>query len=115
MVLFLWNPPRFALMDETQILYSQNAEDYELGNAIGTINLYFIIYIFFEFLILMIELIGFGSSAIVYIATYVPLGSLVAIKMIELDRFERNQIDELRKEILVMSLCKHENLLQVSG
>jgi hypothetical protein len=34
--------------------------------------------------------------------------------MIELDRFERNQIDELRKEILVMSLCKNENLLQVN-
>ena len=61
------------------------------------------------------NLIGFGSSAIVYIATYKPLKIPVAIKMIELDRFERNQIDELRKEILVMSLCKNENLLQVSS
>lgn len=48
-----------------------------------------------------------------YIATYLPFRTKVAIKMIELDRFERNQIDELRKEILVMNLCHHENLLEV--
>lgn len=40
--------------------------------------------------------IGFGSSAIVYIAKYKPLQKNVAIKMIDLDMFERNQIDELR-------------------
>ena len=33
--------------------------------------------------------------------------------MIDLDRFERNQIDGLRKEIQVMTLCNHENLLHV--
>lgn len=40
--------------------------------------------------------IGFGSSAVVYIALYKPLNKNVAIKMIDLDMFERNQIDELR-------------------
>ncbi|RKP18453.1 kinase-like protein, partial [Rozella allomycis CSF55] len=34
-------------------------------------------------------------------------------KMIDLDSFERNQIDTLRKEIQVMSLCKHPNVLPV--
>ena len=33
--------------------------------------------------------------------------------MIDLDRFERNQIDELHKEIQVMRLCRHPNLLPV--
>lgn len=59
--------------------------------------------------------IGSGSSAVVYIAQYKPSAINVAIKVIELDQFERNQIDELRKELQVMSLCKHENLLNVKG
>lgn len=70
--------------------YSMNAADYSLGPAIG-----------------------FGSSAIVYYANYLPMGTPVAIKMIELDHFERNQIDELRREIQVMTLCRHPNLLRV--
>jgi serine/threonine protein kinase len=40
--------------------------------------------------------IGYGSSAVVYNATYKPKNVRVAIKMIDLDLFERNQIDELR-------------------
>lgn len=71
-------------------VYSMNATDYSLGPAIG-----------------------FGSSAIVYYANYLPTGAPVAIKMIELDHFERNQIDELRREIQVMTLCRHPNLLRV--
>ena len=59
--------------------------------------------------------IGFGSSAIVYIARYKPLNKDIAIKMIDLDMFERNQIDELRREIQIMSLSKHPNLLAVHG
>lgn len=70
--------------------YGQKAEDYTLG-----------------------ETVGFGSSALVYSATHNATGERVAIKMIDLDRFERNQIDELRKEIQVMTLCKHENILNV--
>ncbi|TPX37127.1 hypothetical protein SmJEL517_g00945 [Synchytrium microbalum] len=59
--------------------------------------------------------IGYGSSAVVYMAMYKPLRRHVAIKLIELDQFERNQIEELRKEIQIMSLCKHPNLLRVYG
>ena len=46
-----------------------------------------------------LSFIGYGSSAIVYLAAYKPLHVDVCIKQIDLDQFERNQIDELRKEI----------------
>ncbi|RKO95729.1 hypothetical protein CXG81DRAFT_11078, partial [Caulochytrium protostelioides] len=72
--------------------FSMHPADYEIGPAIG-----------------------YGSSAIVYLSTYLPTGRQVGIKMIDLDQFERNQIDELRKEIQIMSLSKHPNLLPVYG
>ncbi|KAI1317519.1 hypothetical protein EDD11_008326 [Mortierella claussenii] len=59
--------------------------------------------------------IGYGSSAVVYDAYYKPLNRRVAIKVIDLDMFERNQIDELRRETQVMALCKHPNVLRVNG
>jgi len=74
------------------VQYSMNTTDYEIGNPIG-----------------------YGSSAVVYIAKYKPLNKNVAIKMIDLDQFERNQIDELRREIQNMNLCRHPNLLPVFG
>jgi len=74
------------------VQYSMSVSDYEIGNPIG-----------------------YGSSAVVYIAKYKPLNKNVAIKMIDLDMFERNQIDELRKEIQIMNLCRHPNLLPVFG
>jgi len=75
-----------------EVQYSMNTTDYEIGNPIG-----------------------YGSSAVVYIANYKPLNKNVAIKMIDLDQFERNQIDELRREIQNMNLCRHPNLLPVFG
>ncbi|KAG9290338.1 hypothetical protein G9A89_007069 [Geosiphon pyriformis] len=59
--------------------------------------------------------IGYGSSAIVYNAIYIPSSKKVAIKIIDLDYFERNQIDELRRETQLMSLSKHANILGVHG
>ncbi|KAI8078158.1 kinase-like domain-containing protein [Gilbertella persicaria] len=59
--------------------------------------------------------IGYGSSAIVYSATYIPCNKRVAIKIIDLDMFERNQIDELRRETALMALSKHPHILQVYG
>lgn len=59
------------------------------------------------------EAIGYGSSAIVHLATYLPMQTQVAIKIIDLDRFEQNQIDTLRREIQVMRMCRHPNLLGV--
>lgn len=69
---------------------SLNSEDYEMQQAIG-----------------------YGSSATVYAATYRPLGKQVAIKLIDLDLFERNQIDELRRELQIMTLSRHPNVLPV--
>ncbi|CAO3590121.1 unnamed protein product [Absidia cylindrospora] len=57
--------------------------------------------------------IGYGSSAAVHSALYIPRNVRVAIKMIDLDMFERNQIDELRRETALMALSKHENVLPV--
>ncbi|KAM3589417.1 hypothetical protein VKS41_000280 [Umbelopsis sp. WA50703] len=59
--------------------------------------------------------IGYGSSAVVYGAIYKPLNKRIAIKMIDLDLFERNQIDELRRETALMALSKHPNVLRVYG
>ncbi|CAO3639286.1 unnamed protein product [Mucor fragilis] len=61
------------------------------------------------------EAIGYGSSAIVYKAIYKPLNRRMALKMIDLDKFERNQIDELRRETALMALSKHTNVLRVYG
>ncbi|KAF9579579.1 hypothetical protein BGW38_004107 [Lunasporangiospora selenospora] len=72
--------------------FSNNPEDYDIRQAIG-----------------------YGSSAVVYNAYYKPLNKRVAIKVIDLDMFERNQIDELRRETQVMALCKHPNVLRVNG
>lgn len=33
--------------------------------------------------------------------------------MVDMDLFEQCQIDELRREIQIMSLCRHENVLPV--
>lgn len=44
--------------------------------------------------------VGYGSSAVVYEAIYRPMKKKVAIKMIDLDMFERNQIDELRVSLI---------------
>ncbi|KAF9895604.1 hypothetical protein BX616_009280, partial [Lobosporangium transversale] len=81
-----------ALGQHDDQLFSNNPEDYDIRLPIG-----------------------YGSSAVVYNAYYKPLNKRVAIKVIDLDMFERNQIDELRRETQVMSLCKHPNVLRVNG
>ncbi|KAI9315501.1 kinase-like domain-containing protein, partial [Dichotomocladium elegans] len=59
--------------------------------------------------------IGYGSSAVVYSAMYNPLHFRVALKMIDLDMFEHNQMDEFRRETALMALSKHPNVLRVLG
>ncbi|KAL1916532.1 uncharacterized protein VTP21DRAFT_5723 [Calcarisporiella thermophila] len=77
------------LAENNYITYSVDIEDYEIKYPIGR-----------------------GATATVYYALYkskLP----VALKILDLDRFQRNQIDELRKETQIMSLCRHPNLLPV--
>lgn len=52
--------------------------------------------------------IGYGSSAVVYRAIFKPLNKPVALKMIDLDLFERNQIDELRASATTILLFERE-------
>ncbi|KAI9592028.1 kinase-like domain-containing protein [Syncephalis fuscata] len=59
--------------------------------------------------------IGFGASAMVYAAIFKPDGRRVAVKIIDLDAFERTQIDQLRREIQNLSLCRHPNVLRTYG
>lgn len=59
--------------------------------------------------------IGYGSSSVVYNAVYKPKNTRVALKMIDFELFERNQIDEVRRETALMALCKHPNILKVYG
>ncbi|CAG8446522.1 4560_t:CDS:10 [Funneliformis caledonium] len=75
-------------------IFSSNVEDYDINTN---------------------SPIGYGASAIVYGALYKPLNKRVAVKMIDLDFFERNQIDEVRRETQLMSLSKHTNVLRVYG
>ncbi|KAI9246389.1 kinase-like domain-containing protein [Helicostylum pulchrum] len=85
------NSTRFNF-EEAEPGFSSNPEDFEIKNPIG-----------------------YGSSAVVYKAIYKPRNTRVAVKMIDLDLFERNQIDELRRETALMALSKHPNVLKVHG
>lgn len=83
---------RFNTAAEEESSFSCNPEDFEIKNPIG-----------------------YGSSAVVYNATYLPRNMRIAVKVIDLDFFERNQIDELRRETALMALSKHPNVLRVYG
>eukprot|EP00127_Corallochytrium_limacisporum_P003114 Clim_evm43s146 gene=Clim_evmTU43s146 len=56
------------------------------------------------------DMIGKGASATVHSAKIKATGEDVAIKIINLDKFEAN-IDEITKEIKVMAQCRHENVV----
>ena len=59
--------------------------------------------------------IGMGASSVVYEATFKPLGAVCAVKVIDCDRLSTNAIDRVRREIQLMSLSKHTNVLRVRG
>ncbi len=76
---------------------SDRAEDYTLGPTIG-----------------------FGSSSIVYQATYHPKDSQgtpvpCALKVLDLDRLPQGSLRLLQRETQLMSLSKHPNVLRVRG
>ena len=58
--------------------------------------------------------IGMGSFGLVWKAEVVKEGFQkrdVAIKIIDLEQFQDNSIDEIRKEISIMSTCLHKNVV----
>lgn len=58
--------------------------------------------------------IGIGSFGLVWKADVLEganKGKCVAIKIVDLEQFEDNSIDEIRKEISIMSTCLHKNVV----
>ncbi|KAI4303612.1 hypothetical protein MLD38_039220 [Melastoma candidum] len=69
-------------------LYSANANDYKL-----------------------LEEVGYGASATVYRAIYIPFNEVVAVKCLDLDRCNSN-LDDIRREAQTMSLIDHPNVIR---
>lgn len=63
----------------------------------------------------IIRTIGAGATASVYSAVYKPTQSVIAIKTVNLEEvaLDDSRLDALRKEIQIMTLCRHVNLLEV--
>ncbi|KAJ0971089.1 hypothetical protein J5N97_019048 [Dioscorea zingiberensis] len=59
----------------------------------------------------LLEEIGYGASATVYQAIYVPSNDIVAVKCLDLDRCNNN-LDDIRREARTMSLIDHPNIIQ---
>ncbi|KAI9108437.1 hypothetical protein K1719_020628 [Acacia pycnantha] len=59
----------------------------------------------------LLEEVGFGASATVYRAIYIPLNELVAVKCLDLDRINSN-LDDIRREAQTMSLINHPNVVK---
>lgn len=74
------------------ISYSAKAEDYEILRTIGT-----------------------GATASVYSAIHKPNGTVIAIKTVNLEEvaLDDGRLEALRKEIQIMTLCRHAHLLEV--
>ncbi|KAI8347627.1 kinase-like domain-containing protein [Choanephora cucurbitarum] len=62
-----------------------------------------------------IRIVGSGASASVYSAIYKPNQSVIAIKTVNLEEngIDDARLDALRKEIQIMTLCRHPHLLEV--
>ncbi|PNY10625.1 serine/threonine-protein kinase fray2-like protein [Trifolium pratense] len=59
----------------------------------------------------LLEEVGYGASATVYHAIYIPYNEEVAVKSLDLDRCNSN-FDDIRKEAQIMSLIDHRNVVK---
>lgn len=59
----------------------------------------------------LLEEVGYGATATVYRAIYLPFNQLVAVKCLDLDRCDIN-LDDLRREAQTMSLVDHPNVVK---
>ncbi|XP_021279558.1 STE20/SPS1-related proline-alanine-rich protein kinase-like [Herrania umbratica] len=75
-------------MGGSQMSYSANPSDYKL-----------------------LEEVGYGASATVYRAIYLPFNDVVAVKCLDLDRCSSN-LDDIRREAQTMSLIDHPNVIR---
>ncbi|KAL3499160.1 hypothetical protein ACH5RR_038253 [Cinchona calisaya] len=58
----------------------------------------------------LLEEVGYGASATVYRAIYLPLNDFVAVKCLDLDRCN-SSLDDIRREAQTMSLIDHPNVI----
>ncbi|KAJ9148141.1 hypothetical protein P3X46_030225 [Hevea brasiliensis] len=75
-------------MGGSQMTYSVNPDDYKL-----------------------LEEVGYGASATVYRAIYLPFNDVVAVKCLDLDRCNSN-LDDIRREAQTMRLIDHPNVIR---
>ncbi|KAF8030571.1 hypothetical protein BT93_E2874 [Corymbia citriodora subsp. variegata] len=59
----------------------------------------------------LLEEVGYGASATVFKAIYLPLNDVVAVKCLDLDRCNSN-LDDIRREAQTMSLIDHPNVIK---
>ncbi|WOL10049.1 hypothetical protein Cni_G18803 [Canna indica] len=59
----------------------------------------------------LLEEVGYGASATVYRAIYLPTNETVAVKRLDLDRCNSN-LDDIRREAQTMSLIDHPNVIR---
>lgn len=59
----------------------------------------------------LLEEVGYGASATVYRAIYLPYNEEVAVKCLDLDRCNSN-LDDIRREAQTMSLIEHPNVVR---
>lgn len=59
----------------------------------------------------LLEEVGYGASATVYRAIYLPFNEVVAVKRLDLDRCNSN-LDDIRREAQTMSLIDHPNVIR---
>ncbi|XP_015896363.3 uncharacterized protein LOC107430085 isoform X2 [Ziziphus jujuba] len=59
----------------------------------------------------LLEEVGYGASATVFRAIYLPSNEVVAVKCLDLDRCNSN-LDDIRREAQTMSLIDHPNVIR---